>query len=545
MTCVNKCTLKCKIILIIYNLQPTCIPLSLYNLFVCLSFHSQSPVLSSYSYRHKRPLRTQSLSIKPRSPNDSALEDKQQSYMTTSTPTGTPSSRFSPAVTYRATSMKKRGKRNLSQDGASPQGSSTSIDEQSITSEYYSSTSLSENPSKSLSVVSVEEERKQEDTCKNEQKSNVKSQNDLCKKDSVPETSNGSPVTISFDHSQDDQLHPESSRKLTDRHDDRQFLEAPVPRDACRREKSLPTDTQTLEREEIPLRKSRKRYASETSDKKRHSADIESLLRLTALAQGKNDGLGNVLNTEHIKMKLQQQSSCNLDKSHSFTMSQPSSQSCVTRSANSTPPCLQHDQLHISSSHEVIHMSNPEGTNEGEIELSDSLDPAVSPLESMSFQNESLPSLKRMYYTENGQIPVTPSRTETGICLDKASLFESGGSSSISSMLHTPSSASTSLDSSFSSDYTSLSNNRRIDNVSASGSECATPSSITPTVSRGGTPSPELQLPQLESEGEVANKNNPKDGEKRAARHTYKRPSFGSSKGTVFSSTCMYTIIYM
>ena len=446
----------------------------------------------------------------------------------TSTPIPSVTSpRFSPAVTYRATSMKRKGKRTNS-ELVPHQGSTASVDSDSLTSEYYSSTSLSENnPTKSFSTVSGEEERTVKDK--------------KLESNSDSPTTNCSSISLQISEVDGDPSSQQQTKETVAVLNDGRFLETPLQKGAARRERSVPTETQTLQRDEVRMRKTRKRFASETLDNNRHSADIESLLRLTAFSQGKHDGLGNVLNTQQVKLKLKRQST--IEKGQEVSLSQPTDHLSVTRSANSTPPCVQADHERFGASHEVIHMqelSSPTNSTTTDRGIHDyisaeqfiarpqSSEPKLSSLEPGP---ESLPAIKRTYHSENkSDLASSLKLQQLQASLDKAALFESIGSSSTASMLYPPSSVSTSLDSSFSSDHTSLSNNKGVDDDNLSDSRCTTPTSDTPTGTREGTPSPDPQSPLYNSSAKVRT-NKQEDANNRNARHTFNKSNFDSSRG--------------
>ncbi len=412
--------------------------------------------------------------------------------------------------------MKKRVKRL---NNGNQQNSTQSIDNDSMTSEYYSSSSLSENPSKSFSALSIDKEGDKKATNEEGTPNITPLSNGTVPQGSpivqVSEVDGHSPLVLATPTTPGSALAP--------------------PKEPTRRERSVPTETLTLERGEVVMRnKTRKRYASETMDHKRHSADIESLLRLTALGQGKHDGLGNVLNAQQLKMKLKRQSTTEKGQE---SLSQPvTDHMTVTRSANSTPPCVQTGSGCVSvpptPSHDSIGLSD----------LISPLDPSMT-INSLSPPlgvGESLPTLKRTFHMDD-KSDLVAKLPFPSISTDKAAFFESEGSSSTASMLY-PSSISTSLDSSYSSDYTSFSyNNKRLDDDNLSSSQCATPSSATPTATREGTPSPEPH--PLVNNVMTTNSSKQEEANKRV-RHTYNKSNFDVLRGmicTLFSLLIVFS----
>ena len=404
--------------------------------------------------------------------------------------------------------MKKRVKRL---NNGNQQNSTQSVDNDSTTSEYYSSSSFSENPTKSFSALSIDKEGDKKTANEEGSLKNTPLSNGIVPHGSpivqVSEIDGHSPLVMYTPTTPGSSLAP--------------------PKELTRRERSVPTETLTLERGQVVMRnKTRKRYASDTMDHKRHSADIESLLRLTALGQGKHDGLGNVLNAQQLKMKLKRQSTTEKGQE---SLSQPvTDHMTVTRSANTTPPCVQMPDNGC--------VSVPPTPSHDSIGL-------VSPLNSLSpplGASDSLPVLKRTFHMDDKSDLVAPAKLPSPfISTDKAAFFESEGSSSTTSMLYPPSSICTSLDSSYSSDYTSFSyNNKRLDDDNLSSSQCATPSSATPTATREGTPSPELH--PLVNNVMTTNSSKQEEVNKRA-RHTYNKSNFDVTRGMM----CTLLIVFL
>ena len=414
------------------------------------------------------------------------------------------------AVTYRATAMKRRGKRNNNE--GSHQGSTVSVDSDSMTSEYYSSTSLSENTIKTSSTLSVGRE---EDSVI-----------DKIQDDSITNNNSSISLQITEVDGNNPLLKEERLSKIDNEINGERLLGASLTKEVARREMSVPTETQTLQRDEVRMRKVRKRFASETLDNKRHSADIESLLRLTA-SQGRNDGLGNVLNTQQVKMKLKRQTTLqDYSPNHSSTNDHIS----ITRSANSTPPCI------IKGNDEIL--LNP---TDSEIISPDSITDINIDENSVHSQSsepkltiEMLPSITRTYHNADTR-PDLITSLKLGLAQhDKATLFDSQESSSTGSILYPLSSIPTSLDSSFSSDYASLSKNLKIDDDNPS--DVTTPTSVTPIATREGTPSPDLQQPLLAKE-EHKFEDLPKK-----SRHSFNKSHLDFSRGIYIVHTCTYIV---
>ena len=413
--------------------------------------------------------------------------------------------------------MKRRGKRNTNSNDLSHNGSSVSVDSDSMTSEYYSSTSLSENTTKMSSTLSIS--REDDSICKKE-----------VQQDSDSNMINNSSISLHVTEVDGNPIIENKEKLLVSNGDNNKgLLEAPEVKQSARREMSVPTETQTLHREEVRLRKVRKRFASETLDHKRHSADIESLLRLTA-SQGRNDGLGNVLNTHQFKMKLKRQST--LERHQDFSPSQTNDQLSVTRSANNTPPCVKgYDEIPPSPTDSFSDKSSQDGLTYHEYVNDQNIQPQSS---EPKLTLETLPTIKRTYHNMDTKSDLVTS-LKLQLPYDKAALFESEGSSSTGSMLYPLSSVPTSLDSSFSSDYTSLSNNLRVDDDNPS--DIATPTSVTPVATREGTPSPELHQPLLVKEEQKF-----EDSTKKI-RHTYNRSNLDFLKGIVRILNFLQTLI--
>ena len=329
----------------------------------------KSPISRAHAFRHKRPFSSFSLNrtrdqfyssfdedLHRKSGSVTSMIEKRLS----STPNSNSSPKPSPAVTYRAKSMKRKGKSSSFNHDLE---SNTSIDVESTTSEYYSSTSINETPPSPLTSITVDEHnpsglspkcRRKEleigqekdengdssidgvEQLKERESSNIVDINsdEVVTLRPIPDT-NKSKVSLSKAKSfGGSSTHPSVPRFKISNHSTTEQDHSSLSEE--RKETSLPIDDD-IDDNSVKLRKARKRVLSEAVDFRRHSTDINELLRLAALSQGKNDGLENVLNADQLKQRLKRQPSTDA-KRHTVTSQE---HLAISRSSSSTPISLQ------------------------------------------------------------------------------------------------------------------------------------------------------------------------------------------------------------
>ena len=272
--------------------------------------------------------------------------------------TSTPSSTL--PITYRAKSTPRRRDRlhsnsdhNHTNDHLSPsEDSNISIDQESSTSEYYSSSSVVNTPSNSSTLTSRNGE-----TTPNNQTPQTERKLSEGSKDNKEEITN-TPVKRTLNTETGEVHHSRRIGSLSSPYQSPSSLRRgklrrgltvgehtlqPSPpriRSQVTGVSAKSQEKASKETESSTSTQNRKRFLSEAAVMKRHSADIAQLIRLHNSSQGKNDGLDNVLNTGQLRQLLQKQSG--LGDTEKQPVSQPTQGKDPLVSTNSThsPPLV-------------------------------------------------------------------------------------------------------------------------------------------------------------------------------------------------------------